>query len=37
MALIYLAILAYFKSIGGYKAVTIDSAPAPSPEPAKTS
>jgi len=31
MAAIYLAILIYFKSIGGYKPVTIDAAPAPAP------
>jgi MFS family permease len=31
MAAIYLAILLYFKSIGGYKPVTIDAAPAPAP------
>ncbi len=31
MAAIYLAILLYFKSIGGYKPVTIDEAPAPAP------
>jgi MFS family permease len=31
MAAIYLAILIYFKSIGGYKPVTIDEAPAPAP------
>jgi hypothetical protein len=30
MALIYLGILFYFKSIGGYKAVKIEAAPAPS-------
>lgn len=29
MAIIYIAILLYFKSIGGYKAVTIDATPAP--------
>jgi len=33
MAAIYLAILLYFKSIGGYKPVTIDAAPAPAPAP----
>jgi hypothetical protein len=31
MAAIYLGILLYFKSIGGYKPVTIDAAPAPAP------
>jgi MFS family permease len=31
MAAIYLAILIYFKSIGGYKAVSIDAAPAAAP------
>ena len=38
MAIIYLAILLYFKSIGGYKPLSIDDgagAPAPTPEPAK--
>jgi MFS family permease len=33
MALIYLGILLYFKTIGGYKAVTIDAGPAPEPKP----
>ena len=34
MAAIYLGILLYFKSIGGYKAVTISADPAPKPVPA---